>query len=276
MVWAIGRLRVEDVEQAHISRLHQGLKATPYKANRVLAVRSKMFDEAVRKGYRRDNPCKGIKRFTEDSRETYLTPDEIARLTEVLNNYKRREFASFIKLLMFTGARRGETMAAKWEHFDLDRGTWTKPGTTTKQKRKHATPLHDGAVVIQHGRLAHAGCILPLTLQDNLPEGVGTRHRAAVGITEETDAVVIVVSEETAKISVVMNGEMVRGLDAPQLRVALRDALSGARELGDAPAEGEADEGPAQAPPRDADPVALGEPSGPVAAASRESRVRSA
>jgi len=93
------------------------------------------------------------------------------------------------------------------------------------------SPLHDGAVVIQHGRIAHAGCILPLTLRDDLPEGVGTRHRAAVGITEETDAVVIVVSEETATISVVMDGEMVSGLDAARLRVVLRDAMSGAREI---------------------------------------------
>jgi uncharacterized protein (TIGR00159 family) len=89
-----------------------------------------------------------------------------------------------------------------------------------------SSPLHDGAVLIQQGRLSYAGAILPLTLRTDLPEGVGTRHRAAVGITEETDAVVIVASEETGAISVVMGGEMVRGLDAPRLRVVLRDAFS--------------------------------------------------
>ncbi len=57
------------------------------------------------------------------------------------------------------------------------------------------SPLHDGAVIIQDGRMTAVGCILPLTLKTDLPEGVGTRHRAAVGLTEETDAVVIVVSE---------------------------------------------------------------------------------
>ena len=92
-----------------------------------------------------------------------------------------------------------------------------------------ASPLHDGAVVVEEGRVASAGCILPLTLRTDLPEGVGTRHRAAVGITEETDAVVIVVSEETATISVVMGGEMIRGLDAPRLRVVIRDLLAGER-----------------------------------------------
>ncbi len=93
----------------------------------------------------------------------------------------------------------------------------------------HSSPIHDGAVVIQEGRIGSAGCILPLTLRTDLPEGVGTRHRAAVGITEETDAVVIVVSEETATISVVMGGQMLQGLDAPRLRVVLRDILAGER-----------------------------------------------
>lgn len=93
-----------------------------------------------------------------------------------------------------------------------------------------SSPMHDGAVVLQEGRVASAGCILPLTLRTDLPEGLGTRHRAAVGITEETDALVVVVSEETANISVVLGGEMLRGLEAPQLRVVLRDVLGGERK----------------------------------------------
>jgi uncharacterized protein (TIGR00159 family) len=94
------------------------------------------------------------------------------------------------------------------------------------------SPLHDGGVLIQQGRVAAAGCILPLTLRNDLPEGVGTRHRAAVGITEETDALVIVVSEETGAISVVMGGEMRTDLDGPQLRNVLRAVLGGElREL---------------------------------------------
>jgi diadenylate cyclase len=93
-----------------------------------------------------------------------------------------------------------------------------------------SSPMHDGAVVIQEGRISSAGCILPLTLRTDLPEGLGTRHRAAVGITEETDALVVVVSEETAKISVVLGGELLRGLDAPRLRVVLREVLGGERK----------------------------------------------
>lgn len=93
-----------------------------------------------------------------------------------------------------------------------------------------SSPMHDGAVLIQEGRISSAGCILPLTLRTDLPEGLGTRHRAAIGITEETDALVVVVSEETANISVVLSGEMLRGLDAPRLRVILRDILGGERK----------------------------------------------
>jgi uncharacterized protein (TIGR00159 family) len=94
------------------------------------------------------------------------------------------------------------------------------------------SPLHDGGVLIQQGRIAAAGCILPLTLRTDLPEGVGTRHRAAVGITEETDALVVVVSEERGAISVVMSGTMLTDLDGPQLRNVLRAVLSGEmREL---------------------------------------------
>jgi uncharacterized protein (TIGR00159 family) len=92
-----------------------------------------------------------------------------------------------------------------------------------------SSPLHDGAAVVADGRITSAGGILPLTVSTDLPEGVGTRHRAGMGITEETDAVAVVVSEETAEISVAMGGEMLRGLDAPQLREVLRDILSGER-----------------------------------------------
>lgn len=115
------------------------------------------------------------------------------------------------------------------------------------------SPLHDGAVVLQSGRVAYAGCILPLTLRADLPEGLGTRHRAALGITEETDAVVIVVSEETASISVVFGGEMVRDLDGPRLRRVLRDVSARGRreaEEGEAPVE-EAEPEPATARPAD-------------------------
>lgn len=101
------------------------------------------------------------------------------------------------------------------------------------------SPLHDGAVTISHGRIASAGCILPLTLRSDLPEGVGTRHRAAVGLTEESDAVAVVVSEESASIAVAMSGEMTPHLDATRLRVVLRDYLARGPGEADEPIEAE-------------------------------------
>lgn len=86
-------------------------------------------------------------------------------------------------------------------------------------------PLHDGAVIIQGDRIAAASCFLPLTLDPYLSKELGTRHRAAIGITEETDAVVVVVSEETGKISAVVAGEMTRNLDGPRLLRMLQKTL---------------------------------------------------
>ena len=88
-------------------------------------------------------------------------------------------------------------------------------------------PLHDGAVVVRRHRVAAASCFLPLTLNPRLSRDLGTRHRAAIGVTEDTDAVAVVVSEETGLISIVQRGEIKRGLDAPKLRAAISEALAG-------------------------------------------------
>jgi diadenylate cyclase len=87
------------------------------------------------------------------------------------------------------------------------------------------SPLHDGAVVVRRHRVAAASCFLPLTLNPRLSRDLGTRHRAALGVTEDTDAVAVVVSEESGLISVVQRGEIKRGLDAPKLRAAITEAL---------------------------------------------------
>ncbi len=90
-----------------------------------------------------------------------------------------------------------------------------------------ATPLHDGAVIIRRHRIAAAACFLPLTLNPRLSKDLGTRHRAAIGITEDTDAVAVVVSEETGLISFVQAGQIRRALDATKLRAHIFSAMEG-------------------------------------------------
>ena len=92
------------------------------------------------------------------------------------------------------------------------------------------TPLHDGGVIIHSGRIMAASCVFPLSQRLELHKSVGTRHRAAVGLSDETDAVVIVVSEETGAISVSYRGRLSRGLDGERLRRFLNALLKGQQE----------------------------------------------
>lgn len=87
------------------------------------------------------------------------------------------------------------------------------------------TPLHDGAVIIRSNRIKAAACFLPLTDNQNLSKELGTRHRAALGITEVSDAIVVVVSEESGKISFALNGGLTRNLTPDTLRKALNKSL---------------------------------------------------
>jgi diadenylate cyclase len=89
-----------------------------------------------------------------------------------------------------------------------------------------ASPLHDGAVILQEGRVAAAACFLPLTVNPRLSRDLGTRHRAAIGLTEESDATAVVVSEETGQISIALNGEIERALTPDDLRDRLRGLIA--------------------------------------------------
>jgi uncharacterized protein (TIGR00159 family) len=104
------------------------------------------------------------------------------------------------------------------------------------------TPLHDGAVIVQGNRLAAAACFLPLTVNPELSRQLGSRHRAAIGLTEDTDAVAVVVSEETGTISLVYGGRIRRDFDGRSLKQALLDLLE-VQDTGEADAlQGESDE----------------------------------
>jgi uncharacterized protein (TIGR00159 family) len=94
------------------------------------------------------------------------------------------------------------------------------------------SPLHDGAVILSRDRIVAASCFLPLSINSDLPRDLGTRHRAAVGVTEEGDAIAIVVSEETGHISMVVGGEITRNLDGAALRQRLSRLLRPPRRFG--------------------------------------------
>lgn len=98
------------------------------------------------------------------------------------------------------------------------------------------TPLHDGAVIVQGNRVAAAACFLPLTVNPQLSRELGSRHRAAIGVTEDTDALAVVVSEETGVISLVVGGRIRRGLESTSLKAALLEALEVEQAAEPAPA----------------------------------------
>ncbi|SHK98341.1 diadenylate cyclase CdaA [Alicyclobacillus tolerans] len=113
-------------------------------------------------------------------------------------------------------------------------GEYVETGTWMNAQISHAlllnlfvpnTPLHDGAVIVRGEQIIAAGCFLPLTENRELDKQLGTRHRAAIGITEQSDAVSVVVSEETGGISVGVDGNLVRFLNENTLRQLLRDLL---------------------------------------------------
>lgn len=104
-----------------------------------------------------------------------------------------------------------------------------------------SAPLHDGAAIVSNNLIAAASCFLPLTQNPMLARDLGTRHRAAIGITEDTDACAVVVSEETGSISFAISGRITRHLDGPRLRRQLQHAMEPARSEDEAAAD-EADE----------------------------------
>jgi integrase len=138
---ALGRHKISAVDFANIDRLHQTVtKASgPYRGNRVIAVVSKLFSLAMQWKRRADNPCRGIERNIESKRKRYLSGDELQRLSRALAEHDDRDAADIIRVLLLTGARRGEVLGMKWA--DVADGVWTKPAASTKQRAEHIVPL---------------------------------------------------------------------------------------------------------------------------------------
>jgi integrase len=155
---ALGEAKVAAVSHGDVDQWHHRLsKRGPTHANRTLAVLSKMFSLAVRWQMRPDNPCRGIERNQEHKRQRYLTAEEMTRLATALTELSDQNAANAVRLLLLTGARRGELLAARWADFDLKAGSWTKPGASTKQKVEHRVPLSAPACQLLHEMRVQAG-----------------------------------------------------------------------------------------------------------------------
>lgn len=146
---AFGRDKVAELRHTDIDKLHRKItERAPYQANRMVAVMSRMMNFAIKLGWRSDNPTMGIERNPEDRRERYLSPEELGYVSIALQEHGDQRSADAIRLLLLTGARRGEVMAASWDMFDLAAGVWVKPSAHTKQKKIHRVPLSPPTVTL--------------------------------------------------------------------------------------------------------------------------------
>jgi len=152
---AEGRARPAKQRPNNRARKLQGAKPTPVRANRVGEVVRKMFAYAVKWGWRADNPAMGFRRRMETPRERYLSQEEISRLASALDMAKDDRASGIIRLCMLTGARVGEVRQARFEDFNLEHLSWSKPASTTKQRRVHRVPISDeAAAIVRQRRLA--------------------------------------------------------------------------------------------------------------------------
>ena len=146
----LGKMKVAEVRFRDIDRLHRLVsERAPSTANRVAALLSKMFSLAIKWEWRTNNPAKGIERNPEQKRERFLSLDEINSLSHAFEVYVEHSdhphdterSVNALRLLILTGARKSEVLAACWEQFDFKTGVWTKPSAHTKQNKEHRAPL---------------------------------------------------------------------------------------------------------------------------------------
>jgi integrase len=159
----IGKHKAATLAYADVDKLHRAVtkSAGPYRANRVLALVSKLCSLAMQWHLRTNNPCRGIERHTEAKRKRYLSGAELERLSKALAEHEDRDAADIFRLLLLTGARRGEVLTARWADLDLRAARWTKPGATTKTKTDHVVPLSASARQLLAGRERTSDYVFP-------------------------------------------------------------------------------------------------------------------
>jgi integrase len=144
----LGSKKVTSVQSRDIHALHVTMKDTPYQANRVLALVSKMFSLAIGWGWRSDNPAKGIERFHEERRDRWLSDNELGQLLSALSTHPNQRAANAVRFQLLTGARIGEVLSARWSDIDFSGGVWNKPSHHTKQKKAEHLPLSAPALAL--------------------------------------------------------------------------------------------------------------------------------
>ena len=159
----------------------------------------------------------GIKSIAADSKDLATINAEIEAISTAVNDLARDKVGALIVIERST--RLGEFIKS---------GVYIDAAISPYILRNiffNKAPLHDGAVIVREGRICAAGCFLPLTTKDDINKDLGTRHRAAIGVTEISDSVVIVVSEETGTISVSVDGNLERNYNYRSLKQALTSYL---------------------------------------------------
>ncbi len=162
-------------------------------------------------------PFKGIKSITSEAKDLTTSPAAVDAIVEAAKNMSFSKTGALIVIERST--KLGEYIST---------GTSINAELTPELLCAifvDKAPLHDGAVVVRNGRLFAAGCYLPLSDKNDIFKGLGTRHRAAIGLSEQSDAIVVVVSEETGTISIAANGDLFREFTSVSLRRKLFELL---------------------------------------------------
>jgi diadenylate cyclase len=163
------------------------------------------------------NPIKGIKNIGESKKEDSLNLAirEVVAATSEMSQVKTGALIVFQRSTMLGDViSTGTVVDAQINSFLIRNIFFNK------------APLHDGATIIVDSRIHAAGCLLPLSSQNDINRDLGTRHRAAIGMSENSDAVVIVVSEETGTISIAVDGQLRRNYDQNSLKIELSNLLT--------------------------------------------------
>lgn len=141
---AMGAEKLVDVTFSDCERLHRRVSThSPYAANRMIAILRRAMNLSISWGWLERNPAKGIEFNPEVPREVFLSFPEISRLLKALKEHPERNSADAIKMMLYTGCRRGEALGARWDQFDSEFRIWTKPAATTKQRRLHRVPVSE-------------------------------------------------------------------------------------------------------------------------------------